>query len=351
MPFISSLKESFATAPIENREDVVLKLATANTEDANYYQGLVILQKIYNEVMKQEEPAKVRDATDTERTLFEEMQNHLKKFDNQNDKYRELNTRFHLLVYPFETLKSTEFIKQELNLDLVTQKQEQQSVEKEENSKNTASTLDPSLVSSETVIKEAFERSSLYENLDINLLALPYLKSDLDMDKLSDIDQVVLLKALFMYPTEKIFGNDILDRFCRLWKLQENQEQGKYESWNLRSISYRTFTLSQMDYMIKNIPNIILLQENFIQIYLEKLMPSQYYSKYSSNETLSFWDDDENVLQDYLNRLEDFAQKLPSLYFHLKSAIRFHKLRIDIVRQDFEELRLIELVPNFFFSL
>ncbi|KAI9254122.1 hypothetical protein EDC94DRAFT_524762 [Helicostylum pulchrum] len=344
MPFISSLKERFATAPIENREDVVLKLATANTEDANYYQGLIILQKIYNEVTKQEESTKVREATRTERTLFNEMQNHLKKFQNKNDHYIELNTRFHLLIYPFETLKSTEFIKNELYLDLITQKQEQQSVQTDQNPTNvTPSALDQDLISRNNIIKGIFDVYRLNGSFDVTPLAFPHLKaSALEIDRLPDSEQAALLQKIFVYPTEKIFGNDILNRLCRLWNLQADND----ESWQFENLPFYNFTLAQMDYLIENIPKIVLLHENFVNAYLDKLVPSQYYNIDSTGQALSFWDDEEGILRGYLSDLDQFAQKLPAIYFQLKSAIRFHKLRVDIVRQDFEELGLIQYLTG-----
>lgn len=348
MPFISSLKERFATVPIENREDVVLKLATANTEDANYYQGLIILQKIYNEVMKQEEPTKVRQATRTERTLFVEMQNHLKKFQNKNDHYIELNTRFHLLIYPFETTQSTEFIKNELYLDLITQKQEQQSVQTDQNPTNvTPSALDQDLISRNNIIKGTFDVYRLNGSFDITPLAFPHLKaSALEIDRLPDSEQAALLQKIFVYPTEKIFGNDVLNRLCRLWKLQADKD----EPWQFENLPFYNFTLAQMDYLIENIPKIVLLHENFVNTYLDKLVPSLYYNIDSTGQAISFWDDEEGILRGYLNDLDHFAQKLPAIYFHLKSAIQFHKLRVDIVRQDFEEVRLIRLVPNLLYE-
>ncbi|KAG2236978.1 hypothetical protein INT48_002047 [Thamnidium elegans] len=338
MPFISSLKESFATAPIENREDVILKLATANTEDANYYQGLIKLQKIYNEVVKQEDPTQVREATGAERTLFVEMQNHLKKFQNKNDRYTELNTRFHLLIYPFETLKSTEFIKNELYLDLITQKQEQQSVQTDQNPTDiTPSVLDQDLISRNNIINESFNVYRANGSFYITPLSFPHLKeSALLIDKIPDSEQAALLQEVFVYPTEKIFGNAILDRLCKLWKLQSDDNY-----WKLENLPFHNFTLAQMDYLIKNIPDIVLLYESFVEAYLNKLVPSQYYNVNSTGQAISFWDDEEGNLLGYLNNLDHFAQKLPAIYFHLKSAIWFHKLRVDIVRQDFEELRLI----------
>ncbi|KAK9762469.1 hypothetical protein K7432_011754, partial [Basidiobolus ranarum] len=345
MPFVSALKESFATAPIQDREAIVQKLATANTDDANYYQGLVILQKIYDELMKQEEPTKARKPTSIESDLSNEMQKLLKNIPAHSERYIELNTRFHLLIYPIETLKSVEFIKKGLYIDLLTQKQ----VEKEENhgTTTTASTLDNNLFSGFNILKNSFDQYQLNGDLDVDVLAFPEIKTAiLDKNLLSDDEEVALLKKLFLHPTEKLLGSNILDRLSRLWKLQHNEEHKQSNSWRLQDLPFYTFTLSQMDQLIENIPNIVLLYENFIRTYLEKLVPAPYYSSYSNGDSISFWDDDENILNDYLKRLEAFVQKLPPIYFLLKSAVKFHQLRVDIVRQDFQEINLIQYLEG-----
>lgn len=343
MPFISTLKESFAIAPIQNREAIVQKLATANTEDANYYQGLVILQKLYDEVMKHPEPTKAREATSIERDLSNEMQIILNKSTFQGSKHSELNTRYHLLIYPFDTLKSIDFIKSGLYLDLMTQKQdEQNNAENNQSETKTASVLDEKLIDGYNVLKKSFDEYQLNGSLDFDILALPLLKSEiLEKNILSNDEEVTLLKSVFMYPTERVFGNSILDRLSRLWKLQVTENSGaSTEWWQLENLPFYNFTLSQMDYLIQEIPNIVLLQESFIRAYLEKLIPTQYYSRYSNGESISFWDDDENILEDYLNRLDRFADKLPGIYYQFKSAVKFHLLRVDIVRQNFEEPNL-----------
>lgn len=349
MPFISSLKEKFATTTIEDRESVVLNLATANTEDAKYYQGHIILQKIYNEVMKQEEPTKVREATTAEIALSTEMQNHLNKILVRDERYTELYTRFNLLIYPFEATKSIEFIKNGLCLDLLTQKQEQQQVEKDDKSTSTtASILDNDLIDGSKLLKESFENFKTNGNIDVDLLAFPQLKDFmLEQNSMTDEEEVFLLKKLFMYPSEKIFGNDILDRLIRLWKLQKTDSHKGSEGWQLENLPFYNFTLAQLDQLIERIPEIVLLDENFVKTYLEKLVPTQYYNSYSSGESITFWNDDENILHDYLCRLEDFGQKLPGIYFQFKSAVKFYQLRVDIARQDFKELSMIQLVPSF----
>lgn len=344
MPFISLLKEKFATAPIQDREAVVLKLASSNTEEAKYYQGLLILQKLYDEVMKQEDPTKVREATGTEITLLNEMQNHLNTISVRDTRFTELHTRFQLLIYPFEATKTVEFIKNELCLDLVTQKQEQLQVKIDDIPMDAAkSMLDNSLIEGKKLLRESFENLRNNGDIDIDLLAFPVIKDIMAEDNTMDADtEIILLKKLFMHPTEKIFGNEILDRLIRLWKLQKTDGHQKANEWHLEKLPFENFTLSQLDYLIKCVSDIVLLEPNFIHAYLEKLIPVQYYSKYSCGESITFWDDDENILNQYLCRLEDFSQNLSDIYCHFKTAVGFYQLRVDIVRNDFKENRLIQ---------
>lgn len=345
MPFISSLKENFAIAPIQDREAVVKKLTTANTEDGNYYRGLIILQKIYDEVMKQPEPTKSREATSVERDLSNEMQALLNKSSFPSGKHLELNTRYHLLIYPFDTPKSIDFIKTGLCLDLVSQKQDQSQVDENQHTQsNVPSVLDEKLIDGFSLLKKSFDEFQINGTLDMEVMAFPHFKSDiLGKNLLSEHEEVAALKVVFMHPSQKIFGNDILDRLARLWKIQVAQSKNlSTDGWDLQYLPFYNFTLTQMDYLIEKIPNIVLLEESFINTYLEKLIPAQYYERYSRNDRITFWDDDENILQDYLKNLEGFASKLPAIYYPFKSAIKFYQLRIDIVRQDFNEARFIQ---------
>ncbi|KAI7892341.1 uncharacterized protein EV154DRAFT_462599 [Mucor mucedo] len=348
MPLISLLKEKFATAPIQDRESVVSNLASANTEDAKYYKGLIILQKLYDEVMIQEEPSKVREGTDTEIALLNEMQSHLNTITIRDKRFRELNTRFHLLIYPFEATKTIEFIKNGLRLDLVTQKQEQQQAKKEDLPvKATKSVLDNNLIDGKNLLRESIENFKCNGDIDIDVLAFPVIKDIMaEQDPMAADTEIALLKNLFMHPTEDIFGNDILDRLVRLWKLQNTENYQKANEWELENLPFNNFTLSQLNFLIECASDIVLLVPNFVQAYIEKLIPVQYYSKYSCGESITYWDDDENILHQYLCHLEEFSQKLSDIYFYFKTAVKFYLLRVDIIRNDFKETSLIQFLTG-----
>lgn len=346
MPFISLLKESFATAPIEDRQAVVDKLAAANTEEAHYYQGLLLLQKIYEEVMKHESPATPRQATDEEKELCKQMKHLLSKLNHHSQRSKELTTRFYLLIYPFETSTSIEFIKKGLHLESLdsqkpaaTQEQDHLPTTAPVSNKSTApSKLDSALIDGNNLIKQSFKEYSSstdgYAALDLETLSLPHVAGDANLwQSLSQHEQVALLKKLVNTPSERAFGSDIMQRLATLWK-----EQPADANWELENLPFYSFTLHQLDQLVQAIPQIVFLHESFVDAYLDKLVPAEY--RYANS--VSFWDDDANVLHGYLDRLDAFAEKLPSIYFNVNAAIKFHKLRIDIVRQDYSEERLLK---------
>ncbi|KAI9470867.1 MAG: hypothetical protein EXX96DRAFT_603007 [Benjaminiella poitrasii] len=352
MPLISLVKESFAFAPINDREEVVKKLAADNTEEALYYQGLVLLQKIYDQVMKYEEPVKPREPTVVEKELSNQVKALLAKMNINSGLFRRLNVRFNLLIYPFDTATSTDFIKSSLYIDLETSNA---NIEKPETSsdfqdhESTAeatsikpiapSVLDANLIESSTVVKESFRRLSSGNDtvLDINPSALSYL--DTCWDSLSENEQAALLNKIWEFPSEHAFGPKIIDRLAKLWRAQDNT------LWHFENLSFYNFTLTQMDQLIDIIPDIVFLYENFIVSYLDKLIPPEYNNNQMDGQ-VSFWNDDSGILSSYLDRLDVFASKLPSMYFQLKSVIKLHKLRMDISRKDFVLERLISYLSS-----
>lgn len=343
MPFISSLKESFAIAPIQERESVVKKLAAANTDDAYYYQGLVLLQKIHSEILKEKDPTKPRKPTSVEAKLFDEMQNLLLKMSAHSDNFLKVNTRFHLLIYPFETRLTTEFIKKTLNLDLKSNsvtEQEQCEFQAAASSytSSAASALDPNLIDGVRLLKSVIDDIQANIDidgwLDIEVLALPVLSDILlsQSHSFTDKQKAVLLKKIFSYaPSDQIFGKDLIRNLSELWKVEHNY-------WKFDKLPFYNFTLRQMDQLISEIPEIVLSNENFVQAYLEKLAPLRKFDQ----QQFLFWDDCENELFDYLNRLTSFCLKLPDTCYSLKSAIKFHKLRSDVVRKDYDQKRFLE---------
>ncbi|RCI02858.1 hypothetical protein CU098_000362, partial [Rhizopus stolonifer] len=334
MPNVSSLKEAFARAStVEDRESVLKKLATPNTDDEIYYQGLVLLQKVYNEVMKQPEPNKLREPTLVEKELTMQMRQHLDRFTTHDERFHNLNTRFHLLIYPFDTEASINFLKKELELDALNAiKKPEQATPITSNKSTAPSVLDPKIIDGQSLLKESFASfvSPDNDDIDVEPLAFPHLTSC--WDDLSDHLQLALLKKIALFPSEHIFGPELMRIVARLW--QQNSQE-----WQSGTVPCSNFTLKQLDHLIDAIPEVVLQHDSFIQAYFDKLVPTGY-----QNQSLDFWDDCDHVMEDYLTRLQAFAEKLPSIFSMFKSKVMFHQLRMDIVREEFDQDRFISFL-------
>lgn len=332
MPFITPLKEAFAIAPISDREDVLKKYeGSVNPDDARYFQGLVILQKIHDETMKQEDPLAIRSPTDVEKSLMYQMTEILSRFPKRGAQYKELNTRFRLLTYPINVFESTEFIKKNLGLELdLTTKQPEQSQEQghqmeESVTHKLPSKLDLSLIHAENLLKAELSKN---ENIYIEPRAIPVVISLMEKENSLTIEQKKRLFDIILgYPTEDY--PSFMNVLINFW----NQQQSK---WQPNSSQYNNFTLKQLKEIAERIPD-ILWEKEFVQAYIKRLVPDAYYSRSGSA-----WDDDEDILLNYLDQVAEFIDKLPAFFFKLKSVVKFHRLRIDIVRQTCDQNKLVE---------
>ncbi|ORE06466.1 hypothetical protein BCV72DRAFT_305474 [Rhizopus microsporus var. microsporus] len=332
MPFVTPLKEAFAIAPISDREDVLKRYSgSVHPDEVHYFQGLVILQKIHDEAMKQKDPLAIRSPTDVEKTLMDQMTEKLKKFPFNSTRYNELNTRFRLLTYPINVLESTEFIKMELGLELdLTTKQPEQSQQQghqteEPVTRKLPSKLDPSLINTENLLKAELSK---HENMQIKSQAIPVVVSLMEKENnLTKEQKARLFDMILRYPTEDYpsFMNVLID----FWS-------DKQSEWQPIAMRYDNFTLKQLNEIAERMPD-ILWEKKYVQAYLKRLAPYAYYHRSASD-----WDDDEDILLNYLDQAAEFVNKLPNLFFKLKSAVLFHRLRIDVVRQTCDQDKLVE---------
>lgn len=338
MPFVSTLKESFALSPPEEKQYVVEKLAVPNTVESYYYQGLVILQKIHDEVMKVEDPSKPRSPTELENKLSDEMKDILSKLKAKNnyDYYNQLEARFHLLAYPFETACTVEFLQKELSITSqqqpVTDSDQENSSPMESNT-HLPSTLDSSLIDGEKLIQKAvaeFENGGNYRYLNLDAMSYPYMNAI--WDTLSQSLQLELIKSVFNSQSTEMLGAEIINKLANVWTSQADGSE--IDMPNLTNL-----TLTQMNQLIDLVPGIVLFDTSFVHNYLTKLVPDYYRDSYVSK--IGFWNDHTGYLKTYLDRVDSFAERLPLIYKQLKSAIKFYKLRIDIMKQEFDEERLI----------
>lgn len=333
MPFVSTLKESFALAPPQERQHVVEKLAVPNTIEYYYYQGLVILQKIHDEVMKVEDPTQSRSPSEVEADLVNQLKDILSKLKAKNDYtyYNQLESRFQLLAYPFQTATTIEFLQKELSI--TSHQQESATMDDQETtptleSKKLPSSLDPSLIDGAKLIQKAFTGygKDSYKYYDLDAMAYPYLKKFWDV--LDQDTKFELVRRANSFGSVSILGDDVIEKLAEILKAKAGDDD-----FDSDSISLDNFTLAQLDKLADLVPDAF-MSTSFVNTYLAKLAPDSY-------ENTGFWDDSDDTLKDYLERADAFAEKLPPVYKRLKSAIKHYKLRIDIIRQEFTEDNLI----------
>ncbi|KAG1473011.1 hypothetical protein G6F56_001198 [Rhizopus delemar] len=317
MSFVSTLKEAFAFAPIQDKEKVLESFN--NTHDVRYFSGLVLLQKLYDEAMKQENPLAIREPTEIESELIRQMNKLLDRF-SETAQYHDLKTRFNLLAYPIQVSESSEFISLELGLDL-SKKQ------KESNAALLPSKLDNQLIDNEALIKDSLKN---LDSLKLEYAAIPAYMDLLEKEKdlLSGEQLAIFVRKLLSYPTDHCPA--VLDLIVLLLKQMEQTD-------NNVCVSYANFTLRQLNQLLDVVPEIVCKQQDFVQTYLERLVPYPYYS-----DPIAIWDDDQDHLLNYLNQALEFVGRLPEFYTPLKAAVRFHKLRNDITRNEFHQEALIE---------
>lgn len=332
MPFVTPLKEAFAIAPISDREDVLKRYSgSVHPDDVHYFQGLIILQKIHDEAMKQKDPLTIRSPTDVEKSLMDQMTEILNKSSFKGTHYNELNTRFRLLTYPINVLESTEFIKRSLGLELdLTTKQPEQSQQQdhpteEPVTRKLPSKLDPNLINTENLLMAELSK---HEDIQIEPQAIPAVISLMEKENNLTMEQKEhLFDMILKYPTEDY--PSFMNTLISFWS-------DKKSKWQPDSIQYDNFTLRQLNEIAERMPD-ILWEKDYVVAYLKRLVPDAYFRR-----SVSDWDDDEDILLNFLDQTAEFVNKLPNLFYKLKSVVLFHRLRIDVVRQTCDQDKLVE---------
>jgi hypothetical protein len=330
MTFINALKEGFALAPIDDRHHVVDKLAAPNTANSYYYQGLVTLQKLHAQVMKVENPVAPRAPSQAERDLSNQLKEVMAKLKETPDylRYEKLESRFNLLAYPFQTAATIEYMKNRLS---ISGQQQSVTLTDQENlpeAEKTPSVLDPSLIDGTKLIEKKLSEKNV-NRYELEEMAFPNVGAL--WDNLDRETRLKLINSSKHQPSMQLFGSDLVKKLAELLNFQDKQKKDVLSMPN-----YNYFTLEQMDELLKLSPRVVYSDTTFVECYLYKLLPAVL-----KNNRVVFWDDHENALKDYLDRAESFASKLPEIYRQLKSTIKFHMLRNDIIRQDFSQDNLL----------
>ncbi|KAI9028235.1 hypothetical protein CLU79DRAFT_738363 [Phycomyces nitens] len=360
MPSVDELKEAFAFAgnDIKARKNAVDHYALRDSEEWYYYTGLIILQKLGDQVNSNasKEP---REPTQEESELMKSMEKHLadyeakikpKMYDFQNDKkYKELSTRYNVLIYVLDKKTSAQFLAKALCLDLSTAVQEQDQDQDqdqdihstEQGKKRLASVLSQKVIDSEELVwKNILEVRNQGQSVEIEYLSLPVL-SHLIEKPLTDAQELAVLKKMLLYPqTPNPLGGQgiqFTQRFCNYFQRKDK----KFLTDRVCYFSLDNLTISQMNIIKKSVP-LILQCESFVTAYINKLVPLEYSTDSYTKKPKDFWDDGNTILEGYLTRLWNFVEDLPVMYQPLKALISFHKLRLEIVRENFSEEYLLK---------
>jgi hypothetical protein len=354
MPYIPALKEAFALAPLPDREKVVDKLASTNTEDWFYYRGLILLQKLHDLIIESDAPEKIRNPTAAEAALMEEftglLENFQRKFNEYNEKYTLLRSRYHVLIFTLDPSKSTEFIKKDLYLDLDLTTKNTDSSDANNTSSNQGETsgptkksyptaLNPELIDTKKLIQDIFKKiDSSNSYLGLEPMANSVVGSMVAENSLAltKTQELVYLNSIMDSPSEALTEINVVQRITEIVK---SQSASKDSDFQLNNVRFDNFTLDQMNNLMEAIPEGVFDCQNFINAYLKKLVPAEY-SQYVYGK-ITFWEDSNDILGNYLDQLELFVTKLPDMYQSLKAAVQFHKLRRDIARQEIDEARFV----------
>ena len=136
-----------------------------------------------------------------------------------------------------------------------------------------------------------------------------------------------LFDMILKYPTEDY--PSFMNVLISFWS--DNKSK-----WQPDSMQYDNFTLRQLNEIAERMPD-ILWEKDYVNAYLKRLVPDAYFRR-----SVSDWDDDEDILLNFLDQAAKFVNKLPNLFFKLKSVVLFHRLRIDVVRQTCDQDKLVE---------
>ncbi|KAL0074671.1 hypothetical protein J3Q64DRAFT_1667575 [Phycomyces blakesleeanus] len=355
MPSVDELKEAFAFAgkDIKAREKAVEHYALRDSEDWYYYSGLIILQRLADEVNSKDNKDP-RDPTAEERELMNCFHKHLTGYEAKlklrtsnakyDNRYKALQSRYYVLVYLLDKKESTQFLQDALNLDKIPaihdEDQDNQSTDAQIQ-KILPSTFSQKIINSEELVwKSISQIAKDGDSLDVEYLALPVLSRLIKKPLSSSQESVIFAKLLSFPQASQPLGGQGIDFTEFICKYLSGKDE-KYFKDNLPGISLDNLTIDQMDIIRKSVP-LVVLCESFLTTYIKKLVPLEYLNEGYTKATDNFWDDENRILEGYLSRLWTFVEDLPVLYQPLKALIGFHKLRLQISRENFSEAYLLK---------
>lgn len=325
---MSNLKEAFAFAEtLEEREAIVKQLAVQGSNDWIYYNGLILLQKLHDEISLAKDNTQPREPTSRESELMQAMRDFLAK--HKDDDIEELEIRFNILIYPISADSSSEFLRRKLGIqDLARLQQQQQRQEPDSTPTPTQhrfvsakkTRLDASFIEPRRLLRNVIQSPRDYDKVNL-LTALPELKK-MDIGKLSPKERQNLAFILTMYPVTSCYTDFVVQALSGY--IHEN-------------VNLENLTLEQMD-KLRSVDAKLNDNKDFMQEYVKKLRP---YRHAHNPPRSGAWDDFQGILEEYVNVVWEFVKSMDSSIFTpLKWILLFYKFKIKTARQEYDDIQL-----------
>ncbi|KAG2181554.1 hypothetical protein INT44_008369 [Umbelopsis vinacea] len=340
------LEEFALDTSIEARSDILKKLVPGS-EDAYYYESLVLLQKL--EAILQQKKIDLEklpvELSQEELAIFEQVKGKITESSSRNrdDVESKLKMRFYLLSYPIEPAASCKYLMQQHGIDPLTFSRNQETVSGdaslEESNNNAArhpSALDSNFFS-ESRLTELFQNEYLdslrNSSNPFEPIAIPFLYN---LPLQSDYDDYLVIRYILgsagnapinLPGFVKRLAKAVATRFS-----QKKKDVQMYDRLDLKGL-----TLMQLSELAEELPA-ILSDMNFVVLYLTKLQPA---TDQFPNDTIDQFTPDD-VVKDYLDKALEFLSKVPSGAEKWKRMALHKQLVMNLYHENYDSDKFLE---------
>jgi hypothetical protein len=340
------LEEFALDTSIDARNDL-LKRLVPGSEDAFYYESLVLLQKL--EAILQQKKIDLEklpvELNQEEVEIFERVKQKITESSSRNrdDVESKLKMRFYLLSYPIDPAASCKYLMQLHGIDLLTFNRNQETISsdtslEESNNSETRhpSVLDPNFFS-ESKLNAMFQTEYLdclrNSSDPFEPIAIPFLYN---LPLQSNYDDYLVIKYILenagIAPISlpgfvKRLAKAVATRFS-----QKKEDVQMYDRLDLKGL-----TLMQLSELAEELPA-ILSDMNFVVLYLTKLQPA---TDKLPNDTIDQFTPDD-VVNEYLDKALEFLSKVPSGAEKWKRMALHKKLVLNLYHENYDSDMFLE---------
>lgn len=344
---IPKFLEDFALdASIDSRNNM-LKRLVPGSEDAFYYESLVLLQKLeavlqHKKIDLEKLPVELNDE---EFAIFEQVKQKITESSSRNrvDVESKLKMRFFLLSYPIDPVASCKYLMQQHGISPLSFNRNQEpisAVATLEEPNNTEpqhpSVLDSSFFS-ESKLVELFQSDYLdrlrHSSNPFEPIAMPFLYN---LPLKSDHDEYLVMQCILRSANNapinlpgfvKRLAKIVAKRFT-----QKKEDVQMYERLDLKGL-----TLMQLSELAEELPA-ILSDINFVVLYLTKLQPAT--DQLPDDNIDQFTPD--GVVNEYLDNALQFLSKVPSGAEKWKRVALHKKLVMNLYQEIYDSDMFLE---------